>query len=362
MKFKLRKSLRDLRPYQNGRHTREIIENHKKILKLDSNEATISPSPHVIGELIQFIHDGPLNLYPDVASEKLCEKIAAYTDLPVDCILTFNGSDHALETIVRACLEDGDYCLMFQPTYDHFRVFAQSVGAEVLCVAEPKEDHLKAAIATGRSLNVVYLVNPNNPTGKLFSPALIAEVVKDFPHMLFVVDEAYFEFCQATVSPLVLTFPNLIVTRSFSKAFGLAGLRCGYSLSHPLLRNELNKIRVGKNINSLAQVAACAALGDVDYMKRYVEDVIMAKQWLVSEMRRLDMAVNDTPANFILIKVENPERVVKFLEAQNIYLRDRSQIESLNGMLRLTVGDPLTMKRFWRIFQKIPMSWLKKAA
>ena len=93
-----------------------------------------------------------------------------------------------------------------------------------------------------------------------------------------------------------------------------------------------------------------------------MEEVVFAKHWLVSEMRRMDIVVHDTPANFILFKVENPERVIKFLEAQNIYLRDRSQIESLNGILRLTVGDPLTMKRFWRVFQKIPLNWLRKAA
>jgi len=363
MSPQVKKCITSLAPYNNGNHSKFILDNHKKILKLDSNESTISPSPHVTGELIRFIQEGPLNLYPDVASEELIERLSEYVGLPRETILTFNGSDHALETICRSYLSDGDDCLMFVPTYDHFRVFAQSSGANILKMVEPEEKSLADCIDEKYTskLKMVYLVNPNNPTGKLSTAPSILSATQKHPDLLFVIDEAYFEFSEQTVAPFVLTQKNLIVTRSFSKAFGLAGLRCRFTLSHSDVKHELSKIRVGKNINSLAQIAAVAALTDIDYMKRYVEDVRVDKEWLISEMEKLSIPVKNTPANFILIKVQNTERVIKFLEGENIYLRDRSQV-GMNGTIRITVGDPLSMKRFWKIFKQIPFEWLVKAA
>jgi len=355
-----KKSIQSLEPYINGNHSQYLIKNHLKIFKLDSNEATIGPSPRVIGKIIQYIQEGPINWYPDVDSVDLRDSISHYTQIPTEYILTFNGSDHALETIARAYLNIDDEVIYFQPTYDHFRVYAESCDAVLVPVDENIADNFISKIETAitSKTKIIYLVNPNNPTGAIIAHEQIQQAVIKYPQVVFVIDEAYFEFCDLTVADLVIDNPNLMVTRSFSKAFGLAALRCGYLIAHPSALQQISKIRVGKNINGIAQVAATAALEDIDYMKRYVEDVNTAKQWTIQQLQSKNVQVKTTPANFILIKVKEPIKILNYLESQNIYIRDRSMIPQLKGFIRLTIGDLLVMKRFWKVFQEVPKEWL----
>lgn len=358
--IRVKKSIESLRPYQNGHHSQDTINNHRKILKLDSNESTISPSPRVMGAIMQYLQEGPIQWYPDVESSLLCEAISEYSCIPENYILTFNGSDHALETICRSFLSIDDEVLVVQPTYDHFRVYAESCDACIVSVNEDQKASLIETINKKVTANcrMVYLVNPNNPTGHYYSQQDVQEALEKYPHIVFVIDEAYFEFCSNTVSHLSVDHTNLIVTRSFSKAFGLAGLRCGYLITHPKLCQQIAKIRVGKNVNALAQVAATAALKDIDYMKRYVEDVQTSKEWVHSQLQALGLEVRLTPANFLLFKVSHPEQVLKFLEDNGVYIRDRSHMPNLGGFIRLTIGDQLSMKRFWKTFSSVPQNYL----
>ena len=364
MTVTVKDSVRNLAPYQNGSHTETILDNHKKILKLDSNEATIPPSPKVLMALSRHIYEGPLNWYPDVESSKLRRKLSSYTSLPEECILTFNGSDHALKTITRAYLSKGDEVILFQPTYDHFRLNVEAADATVVGVRENQDLALKDKVLQGASpkTKIVYLVNPNNPTGRLTPIEEIREALALFPHILFIVDEAYYEFSKITAAPLVREFPNVIVSRSFSKAFGLAALRCGYLLATPEICAQVGKIRIGKNINALAQVAGCVALDDLEYMEHFVEEVNQMKSWLIDNFQSMGLETKTTPANYILVKVAEPEKVMEFLSGQNIYIRDRSKLQDLEGYLRLTVGDQFSMKRFWRVFTQVPKAYLVNGA
>ena len=356
-------SVAGMKPYVNGRHSAELIRNHKKIIKLDSNESTIGPSPKVMSEILNYLQNGPLNWYPDVESTDLRARLVNYTGLPADHILTFNGSDHALETLARTFLSLGDEVLYPHPSYDHFRVYAESCDAKLVPFLAQTDAELVAAIAQLRTeqTKILYLVNPNNPTGQLTAQKTIRELAATYPTLLIVVDEAYFEFCGETSAGLVLEFANILVTRSFSKAFGLASLRCGYLLAAPQVAEQIERIRVGKNINALAQVAATAALDDLESMERYVEDVHNAKAWLLERFLNYGLEAKDTPANFLLFKAENPARVMQFLELHNIYIRDRSQLPGLEGFLRISIGDQLIMKRFWKIFLQIPLEHLLPA-
>jgi histidinol-phosphate aminotransferase len=330
------------------------------VLKLDSNEATVSPSPRVTAAIVNYIQNGPLNWYPDVESEELCDRLASYVQIPKEYILTFNGSDHALETIARTFLSVDDEVIWFVPTYDHFRIYAESCDAKIVGINEDVPGILVEKIIAYHTAatRMVYLVNPNNPTGRMTARAEIVAALTQFPQIVFVVDEAYFEFCRETVADLVIDHSNLIVTRSFSKAFGLAGLRCGYLIAHPDTCAPIAKIRIGKNINAVAQVAACAALDDLDSMERYVFEVNAAKTWMAGKLRSLGLVVRETPANYILIRVAEPAKVLDFLEEQNIYIRDRSSIPLLRGFMRLTIGHLHLMERVWRIFSQIPQEFL----
>lgn len=354
--IKAKHSIERLVPYLNGSHSQKLISQHKKVMKLDSNESTASPSPHVVGAIMHYIQDGPLNWYPDVEAKELSLRLSHYTGLPHQYLLTFNGSDHALETIARTFLTLDDEVIHFTPTYDHFRVYAESCDAIMKPVRENDGPTLTDTIATAmtQATRLVYVVNPNNPTGFLFTRDDIQKALTSFPRVLFIIDEAYYEFSGLTVGDLTVDHKNLIVTRSFSKAFGLAALRCGYVIAHPTLCEKIDKIRVGKNINAIAQVAACAALDDVDTMNRYVQEIKESKDWLLKQLEALGITAINTPANYILIRVAQPKKLVSYLKQHNVYLRDRSQTESLSGCVRLTVGDQLMMKRFWKIFESVP--------
>jgi len=351
----------DLKPYINGAHSAELLKKSSKVMKLDSNESTMVTSPRVIGALTQFIQQSPLQWYPDVASTELIVQLAQYTGLPPEWIQTFNGSDHALETICRTYLGRGDEVILCMPTYDHFRVYAESCEATLIPVFsknifQSKTSEIIAAIS--EKTKIIYLVNPNNPTGMMYTEGEIRNILKSAPEALIIVDEAYFEFCGVTVISLLKEFSNLAITRSFSKAFGLASLRCGYTLTHPQNLESINKIRIGKNINSLAQVAACKALEDCDFMQSYVAEVTTAREWLVAKFFREGFCAVATRANYILLQVAQPQAVVNFLREKNIYIRDRSMLPQMEGFVRITIGHLHLMERFWKIFQQIPTSFL----
>lgn len=356
-----KKSILQLKPYINGKHSSRLFQQSARIMKLDSNESSVSPSPAVSAALIEFIRKLPLNWYPDIHSKALVEKLASYTKCPKNFIQTFNGSDNALETICRTYIQPGDEVILCMPTYDHFRVYAETCDALLVPVFGPspfvpKVEGLISALTD--KTKIIYIVNPNNPTGMTYSQKDIRCILAKAPRSIVIVDEAYHEFCGITMTALLEKFKNIIITRSFSKAFGLAGLRCGYILTQPSNMESINKVRIGKNINSLAQTAACAALDDLEYMYRYVSEVRTARKWLSDKLKHFGLTVVDTEANFLLVGVTNPKSVQDFLEKHNVYIRDRSIMPQLEGFIRITIGHQLLMERFWNIFAKTPSSFL----
>lgn len=325
------------------------------IVKLDWNESGVSPSPRVKKALTRFIENSPLNWYPDVEARELRVELAKYVGLPIEYSQVFSGSDAALEYVARAFIDNGDEVVMQQPTYDNFRVYAESCGAVIRNVFgdDPfRVDMEKLLGEITAKTKIFYLVNPDNPTGRVYSRQEIIQILEKAPHALVIVDEAYYEFYGETMADLIKEYPNLLVSRSFSKAFGLAGLRCGYLLSHPDNLAAINKIRVGKNVSSLAQLAALTALEDVDYMKRYVRVVNEAKSWTVEQLQAINIKVVNTPANFIVVEVENVPTLLEFLRENNVYVRDRSYMPQMSGMIRISVGTRAQMEKVVEMFRR----------
>lgn len=345
-------------PYSNGRHASQLFQDSTRVMKLDSNESSVPPSPRVTAALTEFIQNSPLNWYPDIESEVLRAKLSHYTGLPISQIQTFNGSDNALEVLCKTYLSPDDQVVIPIPTYDHFRVYAESCDTTIIHVLNKKNpftisyDQLKKSI--NPKVKMVYLVHPNNPTGFLFERKKLAALLDFFPETLFIVDEAYFEFTQNTMASLVTHHDNLVVTRSFSKAFGLAGLRCGYILTQEINLEAINKVRIGKNVNTLAQVAAAAALEDFEYVTRYTTEVKTTREWLADKMRSVGLSIVETPANYILVELNDPEKVLQLLENQKIFVRNRSNMVGLDGFVRITIGHQHLMERFWKVFQSLP--------
>jgi histidinol-phosphate aminotransferase len=330
-----------LRQYRAVSSRSRFFQSANGALKLDWNEATSPPSPLVFERLSAFLATGRLNWYPDPDATELRRRLSKYTGCRPSAIQVFNGSDSALDYLARTFVGPGDHVLICSPCYDNFRVSVESVGSEVERVYgrspfTANARHLASRIRP--TTRLVYISNPNNPTGRLYSARDLELVLGRLVNGILLVDEAYFEFSGRTAAPLLERYPQLVISRSFSKAFGLAGLRCGYLLANPRVLHHVNKIRNGKDVNALAQVAAISALEDLDHVARYVAEVRRARGWLVRALRARGREVVSAPANFILLRTADPAGLVEGLEAKGIYVRDRSYLPQLDDYVRITVG------------------------
>ncbi len=344
-----------LSPYKDAQSLPLSHPGKKNFLKLDCNEAAYPPSPHVRARLLDFIENEPLNWYPDTQSQDLKRALCKYVGYPPEFILTFNGCDHALDSICRTYLTKGDQAIIFSPIYDNFRLFVELTGASVVPFLSSSPFHAKIAgfekLLTPKT-KVIYLANPGNPTGTTYSEEQIRTIL-DVSNALVIVDEAYFEFWGISSLLLIKDYPNLIITRSFSKAFGLAGLRCGYLITDPRNVHSIEKTRNGKNINALAQLASEAALEDLAYIKEQIQRMHKTKEWFVNTMRTKGLIVDSTVANFVLLKVNCPDEVEKILTNSNILIRNRSRFPQLDGYLRITIGMRREMENLTDILSNI---------
>ena len=186
--------------------------------------------------------------------------------------------------------------------------------------------------------DVVYLVNPNNPTGKLIDVHVIKELLESNPDTLFVVDEAYYEFAKQSCAHLVIGHKNLIVTRTFSKAFGLAAVRLGYVMAHPDTLFHLRKIRNGKTVNALAQLCGIAVLNDIDYLDARIAEMNDSKKFFIDNLPSEYTAI-ESHANFVLVKTPNSEEVLRKMKENKILIRDRSSFTNLDDCVRITIGS-----------------------
>ncbi len=341
------------------------VEDSSRYLKLDWNEST-RVSELVQAKLIEFLQKpGSINWYPDISSLKLSKSIAKYLGLSPLQVLVFGGSDVALETIVRTYVTKGDQVGVVVPGYDNFRVYAESCGATVHGISTGPRDEFSVDDFLSRlsqlsALKVIYLINPNNPLGYRISSPDIQRVLSAHPGAVVILDEAYIEFMAegSSSAPMIDKHENLFVVRSFSKAFGLAGLRLGYVVSNHKNLIHLNKLRNGKNVSMLAQIAGQTLVDNIGIIEEHVKAVRDAREWFTRTYRELGGDVWDSSANFVVIRCGNAQEVILGLKAQGIYARDRSSIPGLEDCIRITIGYRDDMKRVIEAFEKISAeSW-----
>jgi len=348
--------VKNLKRYPVISHKVWEYKDKRGVLKLDWNEGDVILPSSIKKDLINFIRKGPLSWYPDVLNKKLIKALASFVKVPPDYIQYFEGSDAALDYVVRTFVSYKDEVILIAPTYDNFRVFVESVGGKIKNVFgkdifSPDLSNIAKNI-TGFT-KLVYLVNPNNPTGTLYSLNEIKKLLQKKPKTIFLIDEAYGEFVGSTVASLTRYFPNLIVSKTFSKAFGLASFRLGYIISSPKNIKEIDKIRNGKNIPMLAQIAALSALKNKSYMKKYVKEVKQTREFTLQRLRGLGFTVKNTPANFILIKVKDPFKFQKVLVKEKIFVRSLAHLPKMRNYIRVTIGRKKTMKEFISRLKKL---------
>jgi histidinol-phosphate aminotransferase len=327
-----------------------------EVITADWNESAISPSPIVIRALSTAIQNGKLNRYPDTTATELKNRISQYVGFQSSHIEVFAGLDHAFEVICQTYLDDQSNLVICAPTYDNFRAIASAFTSDIRIVLgesafSPKPDAIKNAIDLNTKL--VYIVNPDNPTGRLYTKKEIERLLGSFPRTLFILDEAYYEFWGETFVDLVKVCDNLLISRSFSKAFGLAGLRIGYVVTNSRNVENLGKVRNGKHVTTLSQVAAIAALDDVPYMKNYVAEVRLSMQYLEEQLTNLGFKIFTTPANYLLISSKDPKELFQRLAEKGIFLRDRSSMPQLAKFIRLTVGTRAEADKFLTIMKDL---------
>ncbi len=332
----------DLQPYKITPQDVWAEGAEEGILKLDWNEAT-HDFDFYRKELRRLTQGrGVIAWYPDYLSIELNAALSQYLGVEDNLLLTFPGSDVGLETVCRAYLDPGDKVLILTPSYENFYVYAKQTGAELifLNLAPPFNvsfDQLRAEIIS-HSPKMVYIVNPNNPCGYSVDPSGLEKLISEFGSTLFIVDEAYIEF--ATIGSMVSRvsqFSNLLVARTFSKAFGLAGLRLGYVCSSNRVINTLNKIRNGKNLSMIAQKMGVFALQNIDKINTWIAEVKTSRDMLFRWFESHSVTVYPSQANFLLFTARRPEELCSEMKFNGIYLRNRNAL--IPGCVRVTLGS-----------------------
>lgn len=356
MKFP-NKYLRNLRPYKLASHKIWSVTPKERagLLKLDWNEATIPPSPLVKIRLNQLMDEpGFFNLYPPTYNSRLHQLLADYVGLPKENIQYFASSDALHEYICKVFISVGDPVMILGPSYDNFRLTCQANGADVIFSRYNPDfsftpDSFEADIQE-KEPAVVYICNPNNPTGNVHEQEYIEHLLREFPDTLFLIDEAYFEFSGKSCKDLVLSYDNILISRTMSKAFALANFRVGYLIGSVDNVQFVNRIRNPKNLSTFAQEAAIAALSDIDYMLKYVEEVRKGKEYLRKELSvyEKEFLIYPSGGNFLLLKFHSRESkiaLLEYLSNNDIFVRDTTQDTMLYNCFRITIGTEEQMKR-----------------
>jgi len=311
-------------------------------MKLDWNESTLAPSELVLERIHAFLKNTHhLNWYPDQHASALTDSLVNYTGVSRDSILVTSGSDAALDVLCQTYLDPGDEVVVPSPTYTHFLAYAGARGARIKQVygAQPFEMDLDSVMAAlSFRTKIVYLVSPSNPCGIVWPAAVVARIARKVPQAVVIVDEAYYEFSGVSAAELVETYSNVVVTRTFSKSFGIAGLRVGYMLAPQAVITDVRRIFNPKSVNVLGQIAATAALDDMEYLYSYVNEVSRAKPILAQWFAEHGMEARETAANFLMVKVPHAGTFVQLCEDEKVYIRDRSLEPQLERYVRISVG------------------------
>jgi histidinol-phosphate aminotransferase len=308
-------------------------------LRLDFNENTVGCSPRVAKALERLATREFLSTYPEYQEAR--RKIGKFFGLGPGQLLFSDGTDEAIHLLCSTYVEPGDEVVMPWPAFPMFRFYTQVAGGVPRRISYrlpglefPLEELLGAITPQTR---LVLVANPNNPTGGMVGLEQIETILKRAEHAAVLIDEAYFEFCGLTALDLVPQYPNLFVSRTFSKAFGLAGLRVGCLLSQAENITSVHKGQSPYSVNSLGVLCASEAIEDKEYVRGYVRDVLEAREILLSGLRELGVSYYPTQANFVLVDFGGrADEVCQRLRERGILVRDRSG--ELAGTVRITVG------------------------
>jgi histidinol-phosphate aminotransferase len=358
--------VKNIAPYVGGRPISEVARQfglvEDQIVKLASNENPLGIPESAKAAMMAVMHD--LGRYPDSNGFELKQVLAKKNQVPDNWITLGNGSNDILELATRSVAQMGSEIIFSKHAFAVYPLATQAVGAKAIVIDPTPEDlgHDLAAMlaAITENTKLIFVANPNNPTGSFISGQKIEQFLSQVPsHIVVVLDEAYNEYLkpeqQYDAIEMVRKYPNLIVSRSFSKAYGLAGLRLGYAVSQEELTDLMNRIRQPFNVNSLAQAAAIAAFQDTEFLERGAKLNQEGYQQLTHAFEQMHLHYLPSAGNFILVQVGDDDqagtRVNLELLKQGVIVRPVDNY-GLPKFLRVSIGLPQENAAFLVALQK----------
>jgi histidinol-phosphate aminotransferase len=360
-------AVRGLAPYVPGKPAAELERELgiSGVAKLASNENPYGPSPRALEAMQAAL--AQIWLYPDGASHELKQALARHLGVPDTCLTVGNGSNDLLVLLAEAFLTSAHSAVFSQYGFAIYRIVTQATGAR--CIEVPALDrdssmplgHDLAAMcdAIGADTRLVFIANPNNPTGTWAQPSAVKRVLERAPSStLVVLDEAYVEYGREHGSqdgvPWLTDHPNLVLVRTFSKAYGLAGARVGYAISHPEVAEALNRLRPAFNVNSIAQAGAVAALEDQAYMRRVVAVTLKELARVEAALKAMQLWCAPSACNFLLVHFgARAERIYERLLRVGLIVRPVAGY-GLPEYLRVSIGLPEENDRLLRELAALP--------
>jgi len=332
----VRPQIEKLQPYIPGKQIK------RDVIKLNANENPYPPSQKAIAAMNK-IHAGTLRLYPDAVSTSLRKIAANIFEVTEKNIIVGNGSDDALTMIIRTFLDAGDSIAVVDPTYTLYETLAEIQGAKTE-VHPLNDDYTLPESFFHTKSKVIFLPNPNAQTGTLFPVEKIERLCAKKENVV-VVDEAYADFAGVTVIPLIKKYENLIVLRTMSKSYSLAGIRVGFGISNTKIISSLMKVKDSYNVNSISQIIAGEALTDRDHFNKNIGKITKTREWFSEKLLSLGWEVTSSAANFILVepKDHSPKEIMEKLERAGFLIR-YFNTPRLKNKLRISIGTDEQME------------------
>lgn len=354
------KNIYRVKPYVPGKPIEEVKRELglRSVVKLASNENPFGPSPKVLKAISAA--SKALNRYPDGLCFYLRRELAKRLKVKEDQLIFGNGSDEVIVMAIRALVETGDEVVIAKPSFLIYEIAAKLAGANISAVAlkDFYYDLEGMRKAVTPKTKIIFIGNPDNPAGTYVNEAQLVSFLESLPENILVfIDEAYYEYVSAKDYPdtvkLLKRFKNVLVTRTFSKLYGLAGLRIGYGIASPEVINILSRVREPFNVNSLAQEAALACLQSREYYQRIARLTEQQKKFLYGRLKAMKLSYKESATNFILVDVQkNGSEVVQKLMRKGVIVRDMS-FWGLENYIRVTIGTQQENKKFLAALKEV---------
>ncbi len=362
MKNVVRPNIHKVKPYVPGKPIEEVQREMGlvEVIKLASNEHYSGPSPKALEAIRKNLKN--INRYPDASSFYLKRKIAKFLNVREDNLVFGNGSDEIICLAVRTFVGEGDEVIIAKPTFLIYEIASQVQNAKIVQIPLKKgfKYDLKAMkSAITKDTKIIFIANPDNPTGTYVTKRELEDFLEGLPYGLVIfLDEAYFEFASYSSKdyPNGLDYFNnysLIVARSFSKAYGLAGIRIGYGVANPEIISYMERVREPFNVNLLAQAGAIAAVSDKAFLGRTLSHVEKEKKFIYNSLDRMKLEYVPSATNFILINVKKDcKEIFNKLLKRGVIIRDM-KAWGLDSYIRVTVGTNAENKKFIEELKKV---------